>query len=716
MISLRLGTRPERRVRPATGSPASRAGIFVLTLLLVVAGALGAPAPAYAEIAGPPIALQLEALEPALPARDGTVTLRGTAINRSGQPITAAQAVLWRHSTPATDVPALRELTERPQDEVWGNQLWVDGAYQRLTTNDQTTWAPDEPRPFEVTAPVAALGVGRAGAYLLGVQIVGRINGESLATLGEARALVPLTDSGPVATDGTNTAVSAVLLSSRPSMIEPGLFLDDHLAAELAPEGRLTALLAAAERPEVSWLIDPALLDEITAMSEGYRVRAGDGEQPGAGQEAASRWLEGYARLDPNRGFRVPYAIPDVSMLDRAGLGSVVEAAMTASQRTPGVSALPLLGHVAGGALDPPAIALAEQARPAALLVSHAEADGGAALLEPIGTAPLLSFSPATTVNGVDSVVQARQQMLAESFLAAETEPGATTIRLLTSGEAAAADTAANAPWLHRRTLPELLTDTPAPWSGQLDYDTLARAAELDEARIGTVRETVHAYQSFIGMLAEPEAVTQVFDASIARSTSSWWRRDPDGFDRFAAPLSEAADRLWTGNAVELNAQRSVIMSGQSGSFPMTVTNHLDQPLRVTITFESFQPQRLNIDEMTEVVIPARQGLTVNVQPRAVGNGPVRISAQVTTPEGIPISKRVWLTVEATNFGRVGWIIVAASGIVLLATTVWRIRQVRHERQAALRAAPSGHDQPPMVMIEPPEQPPLTMKRRGGER
>jgi hypothetical protein len=152
---------------------------------------------------------------------------------------------------------------------------------------------------------------------------------------------------------------------------------------------------------------------------------------------------------------------------------------------------------------------------------------------------------------------------------------------------------------------------------------------------------------------------------------------------------------------VELTAQRSVIMSGQSGSFPMTVTNNLDQTIRVSLNFESFQPQRLSIPVMPDIVIPPRQGATVNVQPHAVGNGPVRIWAQVTTPGGRPVSKRVWLTVEATNFGRVGWIIVVASGIVLIATTALRIRQVRRERQAARRAAPDVHGTPPVVRIDP---------------
>ncbi|MDO5681583.1 MAG: DUF6049 family protein [Propionibacteriaceae bacterium] len=697
---------PGGPARPATGAVGTRFVLVLLAFVLIVAGSIGSPREASAALDPDPVTLQLDVVDPALPARSDTVTLRGTVRNVSAEPIDEAQVVLWRRRTPLTTPAELRDLAGSATNEVTGQQMWLEGAYAELPA--EQPWAPGETRPFEITTPVEAFGFpATPGAYLIGAQVVGRHGGRTLSTLGQGRALLPLGAQEPAGTPGTNAIVSAVLLSSTPSMVRPGLFTDDHLAQEVGPDGRLTALLAAAEREHMSWLIDPSLLDELTAMAAGYRVRVGDAEEPGGGAEAAGQWLAAYARLDRARGYQVPYAIPDLTMLQRADLGDVTRRAQAAARGVEGTVGLPLVAYAARGALSNEAIGLADGLEPVAILAATTDANGG--LVAPIGHTPIINFAPTETPGLLESPVQARQRMLAESLLTAQTESGSTTVRLLTTSAAAAADDMAQAPWLSRSSLPDLLTREPLSWSAQLPYDETERAAELSETNVLRLREVVQDYGAVSDMVVD-EVYAAWLDASTARTASSWWRGDPEGFTRFAEPHVAAANELWQGQAVELTAQRSVIMSGQSGSFPMTVTNKLDHPVRVILTFESFQPQRLSIPAMSDVIVPARQGVTVNVQPAAVGNGPVRVSAQVTAPGGRPVSKRVWLTVEATNFGRVGWIIVVASGVVLIATTALRIRQVRRERMAARRAAPDVHQTPPVVKID---RPPLDTSKAG---
>ncbi|HHV20202.1 MAG TPA: hypothetical protein GXZ30_01475 [Propionibacterium sp.] len=704
MSSLGRDTWPGGRIRSVTGPHATRIALLLLAFLLVVTGAFGSPGPAYAAEDPTTVEVHLTAADPALPARSDTVTLRGTARNTTDEPIEAAQVVLWRRRAPITDLGDLHSITSAPPQTVTGQQMWIEGGYAPLQP-DQPIWAPGESRTFEVSVPIAAFGFSwTPGTFLLGAQVVGRPGGRTVATLGQARMLLPLGADGPAASQGTNRIVSVVVLSSRPSQIGPGVFADDHLAHEIGPEGRLTALLRTAERESVAWLVDPSLLDELTAMAAGYSVRTPAGNEPGTGTDEAQAWLSAYARLDRTRGFQLPYAIPDLAMLHRTGLGEVVQGTRTAASRTDGIAGLPLIAYSARGALDTEALRRAEALAPAAILAATPEAARG--LLAPVAGAPVIGFSPATTAGGPGpgashSLIQTRQRLLAESFLTAETEPGSTTVRVITSTEAAQADEVAQAPWVQPLALGDLLTEEPVPWEPQLAYGEEQRAAELPDPQVEVLRDIVGGNDAFIGMLVDEDEATARAAATMARSASSWWRGNRSGFDAFSTPLLTSTRRLWDGQAVELTAQRSVIMSGQSGSFPMTVTNNLDQTIRVSLNFESFQPQRLSIPVMPDIVIPPRQGATVNVQPHAVGNGPVRIWAQVTTPGGRPVSKRVWLTVEATNFGRVGWIIVVASGIVLIATTALRIRQVRRERQAARRAAPDVHGTPPVVRIDP---------------
>ena len=679
---------------PPRRSWRTRSVMLVVALLLMLLGLAVAP-PAYAATQ-PVVEVHLDELTPALPARSDTITVRGTARNTSDRPITDAQVVLWRHWSGMTDLTDLNTVMAADPAAVGGVQLWLEEAYQPLDDTG-AVWEPGQTREFEVSAQVEAFGFPSAsGAFLIGAQVVGRHDGQTLATLGQAQVLLPLGSDQAATTTATNTIVPTVLLSTRPSMIGAGVFRDDHLAEEVSPEGRLSVLLRAAQRDEVSWLIDPSLLDEMEALAAGYVVRTPHGEQEGTGSEDAAAWLTAFADLDRDRGYRVPYAIPDVNMLVRADLTGVMRQATLAAAEVSAVAELPLVAYIAGGMFDAASISLAEMDHPVAILAATPQNQG--TLLNPVRTSPIISFNPGITSGrstSTPSTLQTQQRMLADSYLTALTDPDATSIWLITTAEAAdAADAVLAADWLRQGTLSGLLDDPPQQWSGEFVYGETARAAELSGPQREALQEVITSYASFTSMLVDDAAISFA-DAAAPRAASSWWRGDTHGFDEFIAPQAEAMQRLWSGESVELMAQRSVIMSGQSGSFPMTVTNHLDQPIRVTLTFESFQPQRLSIPPMTDIIVPARQGFTVNVHPHAVGNGPVRISSQVTAPGGTPVSKRVWLTVEATNFGRVGWIIVVASGIVLVATSALRIRQVRRERAMARHAAP---DEPPPVV------------------
>lgn len=681
----------------------------LLTLLLMVAGAIGVAPPAHTVDDPQPVVVELEAVDPALPARDGTITLRGRAINRSGQLITSAQVVLWRRTMPVTSTAELGNVTALEPNEVQGSQEWgSETSYRRLTDELNPVWEPGETREFEVSAPVADLAFPRIpGVYLVGAEIVGRVAGDPLTTVGLTRSMVPLAADGAATTSGVHRVVTAVVLSSRPSMTAPGVFVDNHLADELAPGGRLTLLLDAAGRNDVSWVIDPAVHQEITAMAAGYKVEGQDELDP-AGQQHALRWLADFGQLNQDNGFRAPFALPDVSMMANQDLGAVMRRVVAAGEQGEPFAGLPLLAYAHGGLIDPTAVQLAEAEEPVAILAANPDSRG--ALLSPIDDVPLVNYSLEATSGGPGpdprtGVVQVRQRLLAQSFLTAIRDPNATTVRVITTAASAAAEPATNAPWVRRATLGALLGERPVGWSGLMPYEGRARAGELTPAQVQALRKIAAAYDDFAGILVDPQPVEDEINDALARSVSSWWRHNPAGFDTFVRPRSSAVHQLDSGEALSLAAQGSVLMSGQSGSFPMTVSNRLDRDVRVILTFDSDQPQRLSIPPMRDIVVGARESVTVNVQPQAVGNGPVRVSALVTTSDGTPLSKRAWLTVEATDLGRVGWIIVVASGIVMLAATMLRIRQVRRERAHEAPADPiaparADHVTPPVVTID----------------
>ena len=67
-----------------------------------------------------------------------------------------------------------------------------------------------------------------------------------------------------------------------------GQFIDDELATSLGTTGRLGQLVFNPPIGKRKWVIDPALIEDVTAMSNGYSMTTG---KAGSGQEAAKSWL-----------------------------------------------------------------------------------------------------------------------------------------------------------------------------------------------------------------------------------------------------------------------------------------------------------------------------------------------------------------------------------------------------------------------------------------
>lgn len=89
-------------------------------------------------------------------------------------------------------------------------------------------------------------------------------------------------------------AATSVTISEPTHRLINGKFLDDSLAAKLMPTGSLGTLVYTNIKSSRTWLIDPATIEEITAMSNGYGVI--DGSTP-TGQQVAKDWLTQFYRI-----------------------------------------------------------------------------------------------------------------------------------------------------------------------------------------------------------------------------------------------------------------------------------------------------------------------------------------------------------------------------------------------------------------------------------
>ena len=97
----------------------------------------------------------------------------------------------------------------------------------------------------------------------------------------------------------------------------------------------------------------------------------------------------------------------------------------------------------------------------------------------------------------------------------------------------------------------------------------------------------------------------------------------------------------------------------------------------------------------------------------AKANGIVPVTAQLMTESGRPIGRPFDIEVQVTQNGTTGWAIAIAAGIVLVATSFLRIRQVAKERGKTGSAEPgvgpaagsaTSQDQLPALSSAPAEK------------
>ena len=233
--------------------------------------------------------------------------------------------------------------------------------FQDLYTDDDPYLEPNKSVDFRIKVKVADLALSDSdGVYLMGVHV---LQDTANVAIGRSRIFVPMVASEP---ERPLKMTSIAILDSRPSMISKGLLSDDHLAEEVSSKGRLTALLDAVDAQDMTFAVDPALIEELQTMRAGYQVRRPDaGTVTGTGQAAAARWLDDFANVKADHdGYRLLFGSPDLAALTHDGQRAPIRASVASNKLVPLTSSLPLLVFPAAGAAD--AATMATAASPAA--------------------------------------------------------------------------------------------------------------------------------------------------------------------------------------------------------------------------------------------------------------------------------------------------------------------------------------------------------------
>ena len=705
---------------------------------------LSSPTPTASTSTGPtlPVAVQLADLVPLSPQPGDVLRLTGTLRNTSTQPVTDLALQLRYDPTHIGS----RSQFDDYVDQHNGGPLPLPDAVAATATLATRTLAPGRSIPFLVTAPVDSLSLDLPWeVFELGLQVNGSTT-NGFGAVGGLRTVLPwapMNASG----HGSQTQVAWVWpLVDQPHRTVGATFTDDSLAHSLAANGRLGQLLsigvaAQSQQPvpvsapktkkgkakkapvvipvspvPVTWAVDPLLVEDAGLMSNGYKVATGHGTVTGAGAAVARGWLTQLrSATSASSLLALPYADPDVVAAGRADLSSEVQVATNSGQtlvsQALGVSPLsyawPPNGLLDQRTLDTlfragvSTVVLDDRALPpvtppnetpsAHATITARDGNLDAILLDHV-------LDGAVTA-GVDDPARQRlvvQRVLSELLMIqAERPSDQRTIVVAPDRHWAPGPSYASAllsdtgkvPWIHPVDLPAVLGTPESTLARQgLTYPHEARLAELDRGYVDSVDNLRAEADTFASILAPGDPNARAFDDGVLRTLSSSWRGRDVAADHYRSAVSAALEATKSKVRIASAAGSFVTLTSHSGTVPVTVSNELGTPVKVTVKISS-QHLQVSGGGRAAQTIPAHRQVAVDVRATARTAGVFPLDVTLLTPTGKTYDA-TQLFVRSTAYGAVTIAITGgATGVLLIAVIIRLVRRARAARRVATGAA-----------------------------
>jgi hypothetical protein len=302
--------------------------------------------------------------------------------------------------------------------------------------------------------------------------------------------------------------------------------------------------------------------------------------------------------------------------------------------------------------------------------------------------ASALVASPADTTS---DVLLSRQRFLAETLLHALelTEPRLLVIappRRWDPSELWADELVTairRAPWLNPVSLEEAVRPS-APTAPRAAPTTPTASLErqLPASMVTAAQQGVLDNRRLGEILTRPRQLSAPLADALFTSISTAWRTDIAG-----AEASQAAtlDRLTTQRGRVRIVSEGGTLGDDTGSFPVTIRNQLDQVVVVRLAVTSTDPLRLRVEgpDARIRIAPARS-VSVEVALDAVTSGRLSFDAQLRTPRGNAYDDPVTLGLDVRGFGQITFVVFGfAVGLLVIAAGIRIVRRIRAARQAA---------------------------------
>ncbi|MFD5581210.1 MULTISPECIES: DUF6049 family protein [Streptomyces] len=732
------GTRPSpaRRWLRRTGA--------VLAGTPLLAGLLHLPAASPAEAAAPAapkaasddgsVAVSVDSLTPGAPAEGDTVTVTGTVTNKGKKAVTKAAVGL--RVGPLMDTRSSIDTVAKNSGDVDGPVgSEIDDKYSEKFSK----LAPGVSQPYTLSVPADELDLGQDGVYDLSVTLTGETSDQPWEqTLGVRHTFLPWQPDE--ADTKTRTTFMWPLISTVHMTAETGsdeeqtpVFLDDELAAEISPGGRLDRMVALGRDLDVTWVIDPDLLASVEAMTTRYEIpgeNADDKNAVGGHQEVAKRWLTEVQRAVADKEVvALPFGDPDLASLAHHGtsvtgsLRHLKEATDVASGTVESILHVKPSTDFAWpveGAVDPSIVKVSTSAGADKVIARGDTFEGGRDLTytptapRPIGggtTAVVADARLSTVFEGdmtrASASTQAVQRFLAQSLtLALQTDrPRSVVVAPQRTPSAAQAQTMAeavaalqNSTWSQPQDLTAAAKSKPDPAAGTevpsaSAYPKSLRKQELPRSAFEQIARTQDKLDRFKVILSDQSRVVTPFGRALNRGMAASWRGRPAEAAIYRSGVETYLDTL--SGQVRLIEKSETKLSGRSATIPVTVQNNLVQGVEhLVLRLTSTNPTRLEIDgkafEEQPIAVSGGHSQSVKFTTNANANGRATVVAQLYTQDGRPYGQPVTFDVKVTEITATVMLVIGG-GVLLLVLAGFRMYTQR-KRAAARKAEERTQD------------------------
>ncbi|MBG0819920.1 hypothetical protein HS048_04055 [Planomonospora sp. ID91781] len=710
--------------------------VLLATLLSLAAVATGGTATAGTTTAArQTLQLVIASITPDLPKEPATeIRVSGTLANTGTEALTGLRYRLRYSAQPfarRADMTAYLSGQEHVQPGGLRDESWL-----------QQPLAASAKLPWEFVFTPQQLGLYRFGVYPLTVEVVDAAE-QKLAV---QRTFLTYLPKGTKIPRASRTRLAVVLpVIDQPHRADDGALLDEDLTAGLAEGKRLDDLLKTAQGVSsakgVTWVVDPALLDDVRTLGRAHRVKAGAETVSRPADAAATRWLGALrTALADSPVVATPYADPDVAALAHNGLDGTTRKGVAAAARTGreilGRDVATDVNWPVGGVIDHDGLDVLAVAGVRSVLLSEANLPPAAptatvpgAVAQPPATTPdavatlqsvsgpvqalvadpVLSDIVGATASSPDWALLNRRRFIAETaMISAEPVTGRRTVvaappRRWSPDPAyvtGLVETAGSLPWLSPATLDAVKPGKVVTPRAGLTYTPQDRSRELGKKYLTGVRrvgERANLATSVTHVTPDaPGDDSGRFDLALLRLASSAWRDRARAAEPYVEQLRSTVDgridqvRIVGGE----QAEQIRTLAGEDGEVPISVRNERrgsGSTVAVRVRVTSQKPGRLRIEPYEDrMVISGGQTQTVRIPMTITGasGGQTSVTVQLTTDDGRAYGQRVKLTVRSTGYTGIALVIAGAALLVMLAAVGLRVLRRRGARRAATATPP----------------------------